>query len=142
MLGKLTHDIYVATQMTPEEFADNLAAILDVNLVKVTGNEADFITNPEFHFYIKYPSEDDPIWLRIGKNVFAGDDELYTGGYQYEIEIGSPANTDHKTLSGVAARQIFEKLKATQQYPIILQYLSDEPPLDTYEPDTQRCTGS
>ena len=135
-MGKLTHDIYVDSQKIPEDFADDLAAILDVELVKVTGDEVDFVTNPEFHFYITYPSEDDPIWLRIGRNISVYDDEedLYNKNYPYQIEVGSEANTNHEKLSGVAAREIFEKLKATHRYPLVLQYLSDEPALDTFEP--------
>jgi hypothetical protein len=141
-MGKLTHDIYVDTHMIPEDFANDLAANLDVAFVKVTGNEVDFVTNPEFHFYIKYSSEDDPIWLRIGRNVFANDDEeaLYTKGYPYQIEVGSRANANHEKLSGVAARQIFEKLKATQRYSLVLQYLSDEPALDTFEPGKDKLS--
>ncbi len=104
--------VFVDSELTPEAFSHDLAAILGVHLQDVVGEE-----------FIFYEFADDRRWFNVGNHTLENDDDLPFEEYRYQIEVGTHGIYDAEKREQVMldfAREIYEKLKATHKYRLLL----------------------
>ena len=115
-------NIFVNAPLSLENFVKELESLLAI--------QCKFDSNAWEEWYV-YHEHESPIWLSIGENDHDSDPDCDFEDYRYDIQVGI---RDEKRRQDFA-RSVFEKLKETKRYPLLLTDYDLQYNLDEYTPE-------
>jgi hypothetical protein len=105
-------DLFVDTDAPLEDFAQELGSLLALKLEPC---------HDEFDTW--YEARAPKVALTVGEHDFETDRDMSFGGYRYHVSIRAlniGDGDERKEVSNTFARQVFQKLKATGKYALML----------------------
>ncbi len=115
-----TSNIFIDSELSPEELLVWVESILGITFLPLTGQEKTL--DPELVF-AKYSDATSPLSLNIGFHYFDEDRQMDFPSYRYDIEVrlhGDEYSLERESLTLQFGKQIFDKLKTTRRYRLML----------------------